>query len=420
MFERTSLPDGPRVISARLPGTRSLAVAVYVLVGSRMESRERSGLAHFMEHITFKGTSSLPGTREVSEAIEGVGGMCNAATDRESTVYWTRLPVREAGRAFHVLSDLVLRPLLRSEDIARERDIIVEEIRSYRDDPGHLVFNLWDEAFFGDSPLGWEIAGDETTVRALGDSAIRDFWAAGYRPGNMVVAVAGDLPHAEVVDMTAAAFGSGNGVVSTWTAAPAVPDSRVRVLRKASSQAHVCLGVPALHRDHADQWALELLTTILGDGSSCRLFLRVREEAGLAYDVHAFQTDYADCGALQVYAGVDPEDIEAAVKAILVELARMRDETVPAAELEKARNYAIGRLELRVEESRHMAAFLGTQEALHRDVLTIDQVIEALRTVTAEDIRTLAGRLFRDEGLTLALIAPRGGERGLERALRLP
>jgi predicted Zn-dependent peptidase len=421
MFERTSLPDGPRVISARLPGTRSLAVAVYVLVGSRMESRDRSGLAHFMEHITFKGTRSLPGTRQVSEAVEGVGGMCNAATDRESTVYWTRLPVREAGRAFHVLSELVLRPLLRTVDIARERDIIVEEIRSYRDDPGHLVFNLWDEAFFGDSPLGWEIAGDETTVRALDDAAIRDFWASGYRPSNMVVAAAGDMPHAEVVDLTERAFGTGNGSASSWAPAPPqVPHERVRVLRKASSQAHLCLGLPALPRDHPDQWVLELLTTILGDGSSSRLFLRVREEAGLAYDVHAFQTDYADCGTLQVYAGVDPADTIPAVRAILGELARLRDEAVPGDELEKARNYAIGRLELRVEESRHMAAFLGTQEALHRDVLGIDEVIAALREVTTEDVRALAARLFRDDGLALALIAPRGGVKGLDRALRLP
>src|SRR6478672_4773107 len=201
MFQRTKLPDGPRVISARLPGTRSLAVAVYVLVGSRLESRDRAGVAHFMEHLTFKGTRAYPTTRDVSEAIEGVGGTSNAATDRESTVYWTRLPRREADRAFHVLGELVVRPLLRSEDIARERDIIVEEIRSYRDDPGQYVYNVFDQAFYGDTPLGWEIAGDETTVKGLTDEDIRTFWAAGYRPGNLVIAVAGDLSHERVVEL---------------------------------------------------------------------------------------------------------------------------------------------------------------------------------------------------------------------------
>jgi predicted Zn-dependent peptidase len=420
MFQRTTLPEGPRVISARLPGTRSLAVAVYVLVGSRMESRERAGLAHFMEHITFKGTRSLPGTREVSEAIEGVGGTCNAATDRESTVYWARLPVREAARAFGVLSDLVLHPLLRDDDIAKERDIIVEEIRSYRDEPGHFVFNLWDQAFFGDTPLGWEIAGDEDSVRSLSAGAIRDFWASGYRPANMVVAVAGDIDHDDVVELAAGSFGAGNGIISGWQPAPSAPHRRILYERSRSAQAHLCLGLPALPRDHPDQWALELLNVILGDGSSSRLFLRVREDSGLAYDVHSFQTDFADCGTYQVYAGVDPDDLVPALATILEELARMRDEPVGEAELEKARNYAIGRLELRLEESRHLASFLGNQEALHSSVLTVDEVIAELRGVTPEAIRALAARLFRDEALVLAVISPRAQPRGLERTLRLP
>jgi predicted Zn-dependent peptidase len=420
MFERTALPDGPRVISARLPGTRALAVAVYVLVGSRQEHRERAGLAHFMEHITFRGTSTLPTSREVAEAIEGVGGTCNAATDRESTVFWARLPVREAGRAFAVLSDLVLRPCLRTEDIARERDIIVEEIRSYRDDPGQHVYNVFDEAFFGDTPLGWEIAGDEDTVRSLTDDDIRGFWSSGYRPANVVVAVAGDLTHEQVLDQVADTFGTGNGVVRDWAPAPALPQARLAVRHRSTAQAHLCLGVPALARDHPDQWTLELLNTVLGDGSSSRLFLRVREEAGLAYDVHSFQTDYEDCGALQVYAGVDPDDLVPALTGILAELSRLRDERVPDAELEKARNYVVGRLELRMEESRHVATWLGTQEALHDRVLSVDEAIEALNRVTPADIQALAERLITDEALSLAVIGPRGRGRDIVRALRLP
>ena len=198
MFERTKLPDGPRVISSRMPGSRSLSVAVYILAGSRLETRENAGVAHFMEHVTFKGTRDYPTTGAVSDAIEGCGGSTNAATDRETTIYWARLPVRQAERAFNVLSELVIRPLLRDDDIARERDIIVEEIRSYRDDPGQYVFNLFDRAFFGDTPLGWEIAGEEDTVRGLPESDIRDFWASTYRPANAVISVAGDLSHDDV------------------------------------------------------------------------------------------------------------------------------------------------------------------------------------------------------------------------------
>ncbi|MEO7119004.1 MAG: pitrilysin family protein [Candidatus Limnocylindrales bacterium] len=420
MFQRTELPDGPRVISARLPGTRSLSVAAYVLVGSRLETREQSGMAHFMEHLTFKGTQSFPTTRALAEAIEGVGGTSNAATDRESTVYWTRLPVREAQRGFDVLSELIARPLLRSEDIARERDIIVEEIRSYRDDPGQYVYNIFDETFFGDHSLGWEIAGDEESVRGLADEDIRAFWRTGYRPANVVVAVAGDISHDDVVELAARTFGSGNGSVPHFGAAPTLPSSRCRVLVRDTSQAHLCLGIPSLPRDHPDQWALELLNTVLGDGSSSRLFLHLREDQGLAYDVHSFTTDYADCGALQIYAGVAPEDLSKALKSMLVELAQLRDELVPAEELTKARNYARGRLELRLEEGRNLAAWLGAQEALHDRVLTLDEAVASLDAVTSEDILRVARQLIKDEALSLAVITSGRHGRGLERQLRLP
>jgi predicted Zn-dependent peptidase len=421
MFERTALPDGPRVISARLPGTRALSVAAYVLAGSRLETRDRAGVAHFMEHLTFKGTRAYPSTRDVSEAVEGIGGTCNAATDRESTVYWTRLPVREAERAVGMLGELIVRPLLRDADIARERDIIVEEIRSYHDDPGHYIFTVFDEAFFGDSPLGWEIAGDEKSVRALDNAVIRDFWATAYRPANTVVAVAGDLDHAAAVGLVQQAFGQGNGPVPRYAPAPSLPNGeRVRVVHRPGSQAHLCVGVPALRRDDPDAWTLELLNTVLGDGASSRLFLNVREEAALAYDVHSFQSDYADCGVLGIYAGVDPDDLAAALGAILAELARLRDELIPEDELAKARAYSRGRLELRLEESRHVASWLGVQEALHERVLTLEDAVAELEAVTPERIRDLCRRLIRDDALTLAVVAPRRRGAGIARAMRLP
>jgi predicted Zn-dependent peptidase len=408
-----------------MPGTRSLAVAVTVLVGSREEHSRDAGLAHFMEHITFRGTRALPTSRAVSEAVEGVGGTSNASTGRESTVYWTRLPVRHAERAFDVLGELLLRPLLRDEDVARERDIIIEEIRSYQDDPGQHVFDLFDRTWFGDTPLGREIAGDESTVGAMDGDRIRTFWSGAYRPDRMVVAVAGDLGHDEAVRLTEAALGdAATPVVAAeprrWLPAPSAPCARLSVERRRTAQAHLCLGLPALPRDHPDQWALELLGAVLGDGSSSRLFLSVREEAGLAYDVHSFQVEYQDAGVLGVYAGVDPDDQARALTAILAELARIRDERVPITELEKARAYVSGRLELRLEDTRHMCSWLGSQEALHDRVLTPEEALEALASVTADQVQELAGRLIRDEALSLTVISPRAGERSLDKALRLP
>jgi predicted Zn-dependent peptidase len=427
MFQRSVLPGGPRVISARMPGTRSLAIAVTVLVGSREESRPDAGLAHFMEHITFRGTRALPTSRAVSEAVEGVGGTSNASTGRESTVYWARLPVRHAERAFHVLGELLARPLLRDEDVARERDIIIEEIRSYRDDPGQHVFDLFDRTWFGDTPLGWEIAGEESTVAAMDGQRIRDFWARTYRPDRMVVAVAGDLDHEDAVRLATESFdiasweGAGHrSSPRTWPPAPPAPCGRLAVDRRRVAQAHLCLGLPALPRDHPDQWALELLSAVLGDGSSSRLFLSVREDAGLAYDVHSFQVEYQDAGVMGVYAGVDPDDQARALTAILAELARVRDERVPDAELEKARAYVSGRLELRLEDTRHMCSWLGSQEALHDRVLTPDEALASLASVTADQVQDLAGGLIRDEALSLAVITPRGSARSLERVLRLP
>jgi predicted Zn-dependent peptidase len=421
MFERTALPDGPRVISARLPGARSVSVAAYVLAGSRQEAPDQAGVAHFLEHLTFKGTAAYPSTRALSEAIEGVGGSFNAATDRESTVYWARVPRREAGRATEVLGELIARPALDATEIDRERDVIVEEIRSYLDDPAESCQILVQQALFGDGPLGREICGDEAGVRVLAVDRIRSFWAATYRPSNVVVAVAGDLAHDAAVELADRAFGRGDGVVPTWEPAPTLPAGpRVLVGRRDTTQAQLAIAVPALRRDHPDAWVLAVLNVLLGDGMSSRLFLRLVDRDGLAYDVSSGLVEYADAGALVVSAGVDPTRLPAALEAILVELAALRDDVAPADELAKAKAYLAGGLELRMDETRHLASWVGGQEALHDRVLTLDEALEAVEAVDAEAVRRVAAGLLRDDALRLAVVAPGRHIRGLERRLRLP
>jgi predicted Zn-dependent peptidase len=421
MFERTALPDGPRVISSRVPGARSVSIAAYVLAGSRLEAADEAGVAHFMEHITFKGTAAYPTTRAISEAIEGVGGSFNAATDRESTVYWVRVPIREAARAMDVLGELIVRPALSADEIEGERAVIIEEIRGYQDDPAEYAQMLFQTAMFGDGPLGREICGDEAGIRALPEATIRDFWRTTYRPANTVVAVAGDIDHEHAVDLTGRAFGTGNGAVPGFAPAPSLPaGERVNLGKRQSVQAQVVLGLPALHRDHPDAWTLALLNAVLGDGMSSRLFLSVREERGLAYDISSGLVDYADAGALEVSAGVDPLALGDALRAIIDELRRLRDEPVPAEELAKAKRYLSGGLELRMDETRHVASWIGGQEALHNRVLTVDEALTAIGEVTSEDIQRLAGELFRDDGLRLSAVAPARYLRGIDRYLRLP
>ena len=421
MFHRTELSLGPRVISARLPGSRSVSIAAYVLAGSRLESPGQAGVAHFMEHLTFKGTDGYPSSRAISEAVEGVGGSANAATDRESTVYWARVPRREAATAMGVLGELIVHPRLEDADIDQERTVIVEEIRSYLDDPSEYVGMLIQQALFGDGPLGREICGDEAGIRSLPTSAIRDFWSAMYRPSNTVVAVAGDLEHDEAVELAAQAFGTGNGVLPSYEPAPALPaGARVLTGRRDTTQAQLAIAVPALPRDHADSWTLSVLNAVLGDGMSSRLFLGVREEKGLAYDVSSGVIEYADSGALEISAGVDPAQLPAAIEAILAEVGRMVDEPVPDEELAKAKAYLSGGLELRMDDTRHLASWVGGQEALHDRVYTLDEALASVEGVLSADITRLAGELFSDDVLRMAVVAPARHLRGLERHLRLP
>jgi predicted Zn-dependent peptidase len=421
MFERTQLAEGPRVISARLPGARSVSAAVYVPAGSRSETDGEVGVAHFLEHLTFKGTAAFPSTRALSEAIEGVGGSFNAATDRESTVYWARVPRREAPAAVSVLGELVCRPRLDDAEIDRERDVIVEEIRGYLDDPVEYGQILFQAAMFGVGPLGREICGDEAAIRALPADRIRAFWAQRYRPAHAVVALAGDLAHDEAVALVGEAFGTGDGLVPGHAPAPALPaGERVRLGRRATSQAQLSIGLPALRRDHPDAWTLAVLNAVLGDGMSSRLFLRLVDHDALAYDVSSGLVEYADAGAIEIGAGVDPERLPAALDAILAELVRLRDERLAEDELARARAYLSGGLELRMEETRHLASWIGGQEALHERVLTLDEALTAVAAVTADDVARLAGALIRDEALRLAVVGPAHALRGLESHLRLP
>jgi predicted Zn-dependent peptidase len=423
---RTVLPGGLRVVTQAMPGARSASVAVFVPVGSRHEDEAQAGLSHLLEHLVFKGTLAHPESGALSQVVEGIGGSVNASTDRELTVYSAKVPAERTDVALHAVSELALHPLLRAGDLSAEKPVIVDEIRMYVDSPSDHVFTLFDELLFGKHPLGREIAGTTRGVRRATHAAVVGHWRAAYRPSTMVLAVAGAIDHESVVATAAdwhAAGPSANGIPARRPPAaepapdPAPPGS-MRVSRRQLSQGNLCIGMPGVARDDPDRWALDVLGAILGDGMGSRLFMELRERRSLVYDVSTFSATYADIGTFGVHAGFDPDDAERVVDAILEQLDRITSEPVAGEELDRARAYTRGRLELRMEDSGAVAGWIGTGETLLPRILTVEEVIERLESVTTDDLLRVARRFLAPKLARLAVLGPFRSRRPFERALR--
>ena len=422
--QRTVLPNGLRVVTQPMPTARSVAVGLFVGVGSRREDEAHAGLSHLLEHLVFKGTRRYPEAGGLSEAVEGCGGSVNAATDRELTIYTARVPAEAASRALEVVSDLVLAPLLRPRDLIGEKPVIVDEIRMYVDSPGDHVFSIFDELLFASHPLGREIAGTPRSVRRARHETVVEHWERWYRPPNLVLAAAGSIRHDEVL-RTAARWFESDPPTSAPTHLPPpleapmpAPAGSVRVAFRRLSQGNLCIGMPGVSRDDPDRWAMDLLGAVLGDGMSSRLFLELRERRSLTYDVSTFGATFADCGTFGVHAGFDPDQAPAVVAAILEQLERVIQEPITAAELDRARAFTRGRLELRMEETGSVASWLGTGESLLPRILTVDEVIERLEGLTADDLLRVARKYVRPDLARLAVLGPFRSRLRFERMLQ--
>jgi predicted Zn-dependent peptidase len=406
-----------------MPHARSVAVALFVGVGSRHETDGEAGLSHMVEHLAFKGTRGYPEAGALSEAIEACGGMVNAATDRELTVYSARVPRNRADRAFEVVAELVVHPLLRPADLVAEKPVVVDEIRAYVDSPSDHVFSLFDELLFGSHPLGREIAGTPQTVRRTTHAGVLAHWQQWYAPAHMVLAVAGSIEHAAVKKAARQWFSSAGARSvppsrrAEVSAPSAVPPGAVRVGFRRLAQGNLCLGMPGVARTHSDRWALDLLTAVLGDGMSSRLFIELRERRSLAYDVGTFATSYADCGTVGIHAGFDPPQADAVIRAALEQLERVVQDPIGPAEIDRAKAYTRGRIELRLEESSAVAAWLGTGESLLPRILTVDEVVERLESVTADDLLRVARAYLRPDLARIALLGPFRSRRRVEALL---
>ena len=419
MYQSSVLDNKLRVLTSTMPHTQSISMVICVGAGSRYESDELAGVSHFIEHLPFKGTESWPTARAVSEAIEGVGGVMNASTDREMTVFWCKVARLHYKTAFAVLMDMVLNSRLDPEEVEKEREVIQEELRMTYDQPSYRVDLLIDEAMWPDQAMGRDVGGTLETVADIQQKDIREYMHQQYNPANTVVAVAGNVTHEEVVDMLAETTRDWKPLESLdWElATDNVEGPSVKVERRHSDQTHLCLGVPGLSLTHPDRYAFNLMNTILGDGMSSRLFLNLREEQGLAYDVHSSSSNYRDTGALVVYCGVEPSKTNDAVKTIVKEFQGMH-QAPSEQELNKAREYSKGRLLLRMEDTRAVASWLGAQELLQDSVRTPEEVVESLDAVTPADIARVAKNFLNDDKMRLAVVGPRGGVKALTGMLR--
>jgi predicted Zn-dependent peptidase len=406
VFERFTLENGLRVLTAPMPHAQSVSCFVMLAAGSRYETAETNGIAHFAEHMFFKGTERRPTARDIAGEIDAIGGEFNAFTGKEYTGYYVRCAAETRDTALDVLVDMLRNSRFDAGEIEREKGVIIEEMNMYFDTPRDFIGGVYESLLYGDQPLGWDIIGRKETVRGATRESFTDYTDNWYRPNRIVVGVGGQLGDGlkeRLEDLL------GNMEPrETGSPAPVALNgngSRVKVHTKASDQAHLVLGVRSRPLVDPDRYVLQILATVLGGGMSSRLFTEVRERRGLAYYVFGTNHAYTDAGSLYAQSGVDINRIDEAVTTIVEQFKLLADETVPSEELEKARNFAKGRFVLQLESPHGTIMFGLRREVLEGRAEEPRAVLDALDAVTAEDVQRVAKEIL-DSGFHLAVIGP--------------
>jgi predicted Zn-dependent peptidase len=407
MYNKSVLDNGLRVVTSTMPHSRSVCLVILVGAGSCFESEEEAGISHFAEHLFFKGTQRRPTSKEITQDIEGVGGMINGATDKELTIYWCKVATPHFPIASDVLSDLLLNSVFDGKEIERERKIINEEISMSMDLPQQRISILIDELLWPEQPLGREVIGYRETVSSITRAQILDYVTRRYVPSNTVLSIAGNIQHEEAVAQVKNLFGKWTvgEVMTDYVTNAGQTEARMRIEPKDIEQAHLCLAVHGLSRSHPQRFTLDLLNTVLGAGMSSRLFTEIREHRGLAYDINSYTEHFLKSGSLAVYAGVDPRKTGSAVAAILEEMSKIK-QGVLADELIRAKELSKGRLYLRFEDSQSVALWYGSQEILMRQVLDVDDVISIVDAITVDQLEEVAADIITDGGLNIAVTGP--------------
>jgi predicted Zn-dependent peptidase len=404
---RTVFDQGLRVVTTYLPHTMSASISIFIAAGSRYEDERLAGVSHFVEHMLFKGTQRRPTPKEISEAIEGVGGVLNAATDKELTVYWCKVPVQHFDLAMDVLSDNLCNSRLDPSDIEREREVIVEELNMVYDSPADLANLMIDEVVWPDQPLGRDTGGTKESVAGITRDDLVYYMSEHYAPAGAVIAVAGRVTPEQVEESARRFLGKWQAAATKpwFPARDGIAGPRVSLKSKRTEQANLCIAVDGHSAEHPDRYAQDVLNTILGDGMSSRLFLELRERLGLAYDIHSYVNHFRDVGSQVVFAAVDTRKAADTIRAILAELAKLRD-GIPEEELYRAKESMKGRLLLRMEDTRAVSSWTGAQDLLRNSIMTVEEVVGFIDAVTIEDLRRVANQLFVKDRLRLAIVGP--------------
>lgn len=419
--KKITLSNGLRILLVPQASTLAASVLILVRAGSEYETKKVNGVSHFLEHMTFKGTTNRPRAGMIAEELAALGAQSNAFTGQEYTGYWAKAEARKLPKILEIVSDLYLHPVFEPEEIEKERGVIIEEINMYEDTPARRVHEIFSRLLYGDQPAGWDISGEKEIIHALTKDDFVKYRDARYVASGTLVVVAGKFDERGVVRQIKNMFGE-----LPRRRASAKPKTRERQARpqltikfKESGQSHLVLGFRAFDLFDRRRYAIEVLADVLGGGMSSRLFKRVREELGAAYYISADADLSLDHGVFAVSAGVDHGKIDTVIEAILFECRRLANELVPAAELQRTKDHMTGGMILGLETSDSLASWYGGQEILTGKFLPPAKIIDRIKKTTAEEVRAVAQDIFKNKGLNLAVIGPYQNEEMFRKILKL-
>jgi predicted Zn-dependent peptidase len=408
-IQRHVLPNNLVVVTETMNHVRSVSIGVWVRNGSRREATEQNGLAHFMEHMVFKGTERRS-AEAIAREMDSVGGMLDAFTSKEQICFNAKVLDQNLPIAFDVIADLVLRPRFDSEDVAKERQVVLEEIKMDLDNPEYLLHEIFTRGFWPEHPLGRPILGTPETVKQFSREALQTRFREWFAPDHLVVTAAGNVPHQDVLDLVQREFGHmrSNGALEDHT--PPRTDAPLFVERKKElEQVHLCVGVPSLPIAHERRFGIAVLNNMLGGGMSSRLFQNIREKRGLAYAVFSEITPYSDAGMLTVYAGTAKETVGQVLDLTIAEFRSMKESPVSDEELRRAKNHLKGSLMLSLESTSSRMSNLARQEIYFGKFYSLDEILASIEAVTREDVQTLAQEFFRPEQISATVLGPVNG-----------